>query len=185
MAQTYETATNSLQLIHCKSNEMIESDSEQSINERLKFLISKLGLSVRAFSTAIGATDTNTRNYIDRGAKPNAEYLGKLLKRFDDINPTWLLLGEGEPFMEKSNEPRGSSTSEVKNNYGNNVGSNRGGTVTQHQSAGANPSERDTKLALAEREIQHLREQLAAKDALLASKDETIAVLKTAFNRPS
>lgn len=152
------------------------------MSERLKVLIPALGLKVGTFARAMGVSDTNIRNYLDRGSKPSSEFLEKLIQNFDSINPTWLLTGNGEPLLTGGD----SQVSHIRDNYGNSVGSNnKGGKVTQHHTGATSPEERDTKLALAEKEIQHLREQLAAKDALLASKDETIAVLKSAFNRPN
>jgi hypothetical protein len=156
--------------------------SESTINQRLKILIETLGLKVGAFSRALGVSETSTRNYTDRSSKPGADYLEKIAIHFNQVNLTWLITGEGEPLLTGGD----SQASHIKNNYGNSVGSNnKGGSVTQHHTGATSPGERDTKLALAEKEIQHLREQLAAKDALLASKDETIAVLKSAFNRPN
>ena len=74
--------------------------------------------------------------------------------------------------------------SHTKNNYGNSVGNNRG-TVSQHTTQASDRDALQVQLTLAQQEIESLRTQLANKDALLASKDETIAVLKTAFNRPN
>jgi len=158
---------------------------QELIGQRIKFLIDALNLKVRTFAQALGIGETNIRNYLDRGTKPSSDVLEKIINSFPQVNMVWLISGQGEPFTQKPDAPAESYASRLENNYGNSVGSNRGGTVTQHNAGATNPSERDTKLALAEKEIQHLREQLAAKDALLASKEETIAVLKTAFNRPS
>jgi hypothetical protein len=157
---------------------------QNSINQRLKFLIQELNISARAFSATIGVPDTTTRNYLDKNTKLNADYLEKIVHHFKEVNLNWLVTGEGEHFIPgvaKSVATRQT----IKNNYGNNVGSNRGGTVTQHHIGTTSPEERDNKLALAEKEIESLRTQLAMQAALLASKDETIAVLKSAFNRPN
>jgi hypothetical protein len=155
--------------------------SQTPVGQRLKILIESLNMDVRTFSQALDVAETTTRNYLNRGTKPGTEYLEKISNSFSVANMHWLITGNGEPLLGGS-----SQVSHIKNNYGNSVGSNnKGGTVTQHHGEVTNTDERDTKLALAEKEIQHLREQLAAKDALLASKDETIAVLKSAFNRPN
>lgn len=144
-------------------------------------------MSVRAFSSAIGATDTNTRNYIDRGSKPNSEYLEKLLKRFDAINPTWLLTGNGEPFLAKPVQTGEPLVNYQKNYYGNSIGANHG-TATQNH--GLADYERDlgacrAQLELAQKEVESLRAQLTLKDALLSAKEETITLLRGGFSRPN
>jgi hypothetical protein len=156
--------------------------SQTPVGQRLKILIESLNMDVRTFSQALDVAETTTRNYLNRGTKPGTEYLEKISNSFSAANMHWLITGNGEPLLTGGD----SQVSQIRDNYGNSVGSNnKGGKVTQHHTGATSPGERDTKLALAEKEIQHLREQLAAKDALLASKDETIAVLKSAFNRPN
>lgn len=74
---------------------------QQTVNERLKFLISFYDISARTLSREIGVADTNTQNYIGpRQADPGAAYLEKLLFRFSQIDAYWLLTGDGEPFVD-------------------------------------------------------------------------------------
>lgn len=160
---------------------------QTTIAERLTFLIEHYNMSVRAFSSAIGATDTNTRNYIDRGSKPNSEYLEKLLRRFNDINPSWLLLGEGEPFNGET--PNTSVAITNKKNKGpvqNNTGDHN--NITNNVKLEA--CERDLlamkkEAAAYQREIELLKGQLETKDNLIASKDELLNFLRGGFNRPN
>ena len=156
-----------------------------SIGERIKFLLDAQGGSIRKFARMLDVSDTNIRNYIERGTKPSSDALERLLQNIPHLNPAWLLTGEGEPFLSDSTSGANSEVNYTGNNYGNNVGSNRGGLVTQHHGPHTSPDERDTKLVLAQQEIESLRTQLAMQAALLASKDETIAVLKSAFSRPN
>ncbi|RZJ94734.1 MAG: hypothetical protein EOO60_02350 [Hymenobacter sp.] len=134
-------------------------------------------MSVRAFSTAIGVSDTNTRNYLDRGSKPNTDYIEKVLRRFNDTNPTWLLLGQGEPFLSDTPHSGEVSTTSLKNNYGNTVGNNKG-TVSQQVTHSNDTEKLHTALALAQQEIENLRTQLAMKDVLITAKDQVIGVLQ-------
>ena len=153
------------------------------INQRLKFLIQELGISARAFSASIGVPDTTTRNYLDKNTKLNADYLERIVHYFKEVNLNWLVTGEGEHFIPgvaKSVVSRQTT----RNNYGNNVGSNKG-TVNQHHGMPTSPEERDIKLALALQEVESLRAQLANKDALIASQQETIDLLKSAYSRPN
>jgi hypothetical protein len=41
------------------------------------------------------------------------------------------------------------------------------------------------KCTLAEKELEYLKAQLAMKDALLPSKEETLALLRASYNRPN
>jgi hypothetical protein len=167
--------------------------AQSTINERLKILIEALGLSARAFSSEIGSGDTNTRNYLDRGSKPGADYLEKIIRRFEFVNSVWLLTGEGEPFLTEKSESGSTQTGNfnqagtsnkqtIKGNKGtvqNNTGS--GNTITNNVKL--DDCKRD--LEAAQRENEYLRGKLQDKEALLAAKDETITLLRASFNRPN
>jgi hypothetical protein len=161
---------------------------QETINQRLNFLIKSLGLSIRAFSAILGVSDTNTRNYLTKGTKPNSDYLASVLRHFDRINPAWLILGQGEPFLS------GPSTSDEpliayqKNNSGQRNPSSSGQTANRSFGIADCEKERDTYKAerdLARQEAQSLREQLAMKDQLIAAKDEMLSLLRTGFSRPN
>ena len=137
--------------------------AQGSINQRLKILIESLDLSTRGFSKAIGVSDTNTRNYLDRGSKPNSDYLEKIMRRFERVNSQWLLLGQGEMFL-SSSEP---ASFQQKNSGGNNIGQNTGtGTVTQTHNRDTS-SELQQQLDAARREIELLKSQLGDKDRII------------------
>jgi DNA-binding transcriptional regulator YiaG len=136
------------------------SSAQSSINERIKFIIDKLGMSVRGFSTELGVSDTNTRNYIDRGSKPNSDYLQKVLRRFDSINPTWLLLGDGEPFLIEDNKQNQSVHIDASKNKGNLLNSNKGSNSIQSGVA----DDCQKELAVAQKEIELLRDQLKMQE---------------------
>lgn len=135
----------------------MSSKSQGTINERIRFLIEKLGMSVRGFSSALGVSDTNTRNYIDRGSKPNSEYLEKLLRQFNGINPAWLLLGEGEPFLSSDSSTPSANVSTQKKLRSQVIAQGKG-------KASINGGDAEQELAAARREIEPLREQVADKE---------------------
>jgi hypothetical protein len=174
-------------LFESKNNQKMPSELQYSINERIKFIIDKLGMSVRGFSAELGVSDTNTRNYIDRGSKPNSDYLQKVLRRFDSINPTWLLLGDGEPFIGEALSPPVSITN--KKNKGpvqNNTGDHN--TITNNlklEDCQRDLASMQKEAAAYQREIELLKGQLEAKDNLIASKDELLNFLRSGFNRPN
>jgi hypothetical protein len=174
---------------------------QQPINQRIIFLLKSFKMSARTFSEAIGESPTNTQNYVGkRNAEPRASYLENILRHFATVNPLWLLIGEGEPFLsDKSetgttqtgnfNQAGTGNTQKVKGNK-NNVQNNSGDHATINNNAKLDECKRD--LVAAEKEIQHLRDKLAAAEALAAAKDvtiaakeETINLLRATYNRPN
>jgi hypothetical protein len=157
-----------------------------AINQRLKFLVENLSPSVRAFSEAIGDSSSNTNNYVgSRQTEPKPEYLAKVINHFSNVNAHWLLTGNGEPFLTPSAEGGQTSIDAQKNFRSLLVGTNRGiSNQQQYTNSGSDADDLKTQLILAQQEIEHLRAQLVTKDALIASKKETIDLLKAAFNRP-
>lgn len=155
---------------------------EKPINQRIKFLLKELALSARDFSRAIGVADNNTQNYLEpRFAQPKADYLEKVMLHFGSINSEWLLTGNGEPFLLEKGAAPEKNTARIKNNSGNSIGTNHGKATQQQGSAGGE----NAALALAQKEIQLLREQLAGKDAVIAAKDETIMLLRGSYQNPN
>jgi hypothetical protein len=162
---------------------------QHPINERLIFLLKSFQLSARAFSETIGEKPTITQNYVGtRNSMPGADYLEKVMKRFDSINPVWLLTGEGEPFKEGSAPTQNQTNISGKKNTVAVAGTNNGTATTNNYNLADCEKERDTlriQFDNAQREIELLTGQLQTKDALIASKEETIELLKSAFNRPN
>ena len=75
-----------------------------SIGRRIdKFLRGK-GITRAEFGRACGTSGTTSvTNYIDGKSKPNAEFVALAAKKFD-INPLWLLLGEGPMLLSQVNQ---------------------------------------------------------------------------------
>lgn len=67
-------------------------------------------------------------------------------------------------------------------NAGNAIGTNHG-TSTQSIGAGGTDIERERDAL--KQEVEFLKAQLIMKDSVIAAKDETIDLLKAAFNRPN
>jgi hypothetical protein len=152
---------------------------QHPINQRISFLLHSLQLSARAFSEAIGEKPTITQNYVGtRNSMPGADYLEKVLKHFESINPVWFLTGEGEPFISGSDAPQTHATLPSKKP----TASLAGGKSTQN-SYSLNDCEKERDIYKAERdsltkEVGLLRDQLAMKDQLIAVKDEMLTLLR-------
>jgi hypothetical protein len=159
---------------------------QQTINERIKFLIDSLNLSVRGFSAVLDTPASTTRNYLDKGTKPSTDYIERISERFQNVNIHWLITGNGEPFLSSHPTMNANSKNDIKKVKGT-VQANTGDTVNNIT---LDNCQRD--LAAAKAEVKALHEQLASRDALLASKDaliaakdETISLLRASYTRPN
>ncbi len=159
--------------------------TEQSIGQRIKFLIEATEFSVRKFAQAIDVSETNIRNYTDRGTKPSSDVLEKIALQFPQTNLEWLLTGRGAAFKTDSDGGLTQTNIAGKKNAVNVAGGKANQTniiLTEcERERDAYKAERD----LARQEAQSLREQLAMKDQLLAAKDEMLALLRGGYNRPN
>lgn len=137
-------------------------------------------LSARNFSRALGVPDNNTQNYVNSNpALPKADYLERLLNHFQSINPSWLLTGNGEPFLDE-NTHNTTSKANIKTNSGIDISNGSTNTVNN-----LNIEDCRRDLESANRELEHLRRELELQAALLASKEETITLLRASYNRPN
>jgi hypothetical protein len=136
--------------------------SELTMSERLKFLLSALNLKIGPFARTMGVSDTNVRNYLDRGSKPSSEFLETLILNFDTINPAWLLTGKGEPFLSPptENPPLTANTKKISRSQ---VIGSVGGDVHQNT---LDPLSAEQHAAL-QREIELLRSQLNDKERII------------------
>ncbi|MEA5110946.1 hypothetical protein SDC9_17952 [bioreactor metagenome] len=75
---------------------------ETKFNQRLKKLMMFYDLNQRTLSEVTGLSYQTIDSLIVKG-NPNFNILIKLLKFFKDINPHWLLFGEGQMVANQSN----------------------------------------------------------------------------------
>lgn len=160
--------------------------TQTSINQRIKFLLEKYNLSVRAFSELIEQKPANTQNYVGaRGSMPGADYLQSITEHFEEVNPVWLLTGKGEPFKDDGSAPHTQTSISGKKNEVNIAG----GKAIQNNYSIAD-CEKELEIAWRDaasyqREIELLRGQLEGKDALIAAKEEMLVLLRGGHNRPN
>jgi transcriptional regulator with XRE-family HTH domain len=134
-----------------------------AIGERIKFLLTSLRMSTRAFSQALELSGSTVNNYITKGTMPGADVIEKIALTYSNVNIVWLVTGQGEPFL-----PGGA----------------------QHRSAiyiADYERERDALKAECEylrKDIEFLSEKLDLKDHIIYAKDETIAALRGSTKRP-
>ena len=66
------------------------------INDRIKVLIDRLGVSPSKFSESIEVKATVIHNIIKaRRSKPSFDILSRILEKYSDVSADWLLRGEG------------------------------------------------------------------------------------------
>lgn len=132
---------------------------KDSVNERLKVLISALNLNVASFADALGVKDSTIRNYFEEGrrSKPGYDFFERLTHSFGTVNLYWLFGREGDPLLPTHPEANESNASYAKKISGNNVGVNHGTTNQQNTTHTPNTD------AL-QRENELLKAQLADKE---------------------
>ncbi|WP_210521610.1 helix-turn-helix domain-containing protein [Hymenobacter terricola] len=155
--------------------------SQTTIGQRIKILVDGLKISVRKFAQTLDVSETNIRNYTDRGTKPSSDVLEKIILHFPQTDITWLLTGQGDPFLPNSSPSSDSHNISTKNFQGNVAGANHGHMT---QSVGSHPNLPDCEkdLAVAKNENALLRQQVQTLGELVASQKETITLLRTSRN---
>jgi hypothetical protein len=156
---------------------------QEPINERIKILIDSLKMSVRAFSAALDTPASTTRNYLDKGTKPSTDYIERISAHFKTVNLHWLITGQGEIFIGEPTPIANSTTTRIKKVSGGAVHSGTGNQLITLEACQQELEQTKRTAADLQKENEFLRAQLDTKDALIASKEETIDLLKAALNR--
>lgn len=74
-----------------------------SIPQRIKYLINKYNLNVAAFEKQIGASNSTIASAINKDSNISGGILNKILIRYTEISPDWLMTGTG-PMLRNSPE---------------------------------------------------------------------------------
>jgi len=137
---------------------------DHSIIERVKFLQASMNASIRKFAQLLDLSESNVRNYTERGIRPSAELLTKVALAFPQVNLKWLLTGEGEPF-----QPDAVASPELKKTK----------TGASHDACCRERDSYKAQLDLMQQQVVLLNGQLKTKDELLAAKEEILSLLRT------
>lgn len=73
--------------------------------ERVKIIIHHYGLSISAFEKKTGLSNNSIQTAIKRNSNLKDETLNTILKKFPQIDPTWLLTGQGSMIQNMVSEP--------------------------------------------------------------------------------
>lgn len=82
----------------------MNTDNEYQVNDRIIELMESLRYKPSDFSRSIDVIPSRITNIIQKKNKPNLEVVQKVLVNFRNINPYWLILGEGTMFRTGSGE---------------------------------------------------------------------------------
>jgi hypothetical protein len=165
---------------------LIPEMDQDTINQRLIFLVESLAQSARAFSENIGESPTNTHNYTSGGRKPAPDYLKNMLLHYRNINAHWLMTGEGEAFKEE--EAPAQNQTNISGNRNNVASGKNGKAIQKNYGLSECEKERDAlraQLDKAQREIELLIGQLQMQETIIKSKDEMLVMLRDGSNRPN
>ena len=82
------------------------------MQERLKYLLEALGLSASQFAEKVGIQRSSMSHVLSGRNKPSLDMLIKILEEFPDVDPDWLLLGNGEVYRSERNNQTKNSVDE-------------------------------------------------------------------------
>ena len=71
---------------------------EDEINIRLRLILDKEGLTSSQFAKIVGYRPSSISHILSGRNKPGFDFIQEILKKFDSINPEWLILGRGEMY---------------------------------------------------------------------------------------
>lgn len=111
------------------------TDTLNTPSERLKIICETYyGGNKSKMGKALEVSYQNINNYIEKGKKPSFEVIQKVYETFRDrISPSWLILGEGEMFIDGITNPHAPiSTSSTQNGSG--ISTSSSGKIFDYQS---------------------------------------------------
>lgn len=128
------------------------SDSE-SIKERVCQFIKMIGSNPNRFQESINVSGT----YLKTVKNIGADKISKILEKYPQIDPEWLLLGKGDPLKVGGNL--------INDNKGTvNTGTVGGSIVTGNNNT---IGDKDAQILLLENENKYLKEMLAEKERFI------------------
>ena len=71
---------------------------ENQIDKRLRLLLENEGLTSSQFAKIVGYRPSSISHILSGRNKPGFDFIQEILKKFDTINPEWLILGHGEMY---------------------------------------------------------------------------------------
>lgn len=133
---------------------------------RIQHLLKQKNMSASQFADAIGVPRSSISHIINGRNNPSLELVQKILNRFEDVSPTWLVLGKGESTI-----------------IGNNLFTDFGNDVGIHQIS--RPESNILNTDKAKDELFNSQEDINAKKTSYHTDIENdISTIKTKENLP-
>ncbi|MBE9488235.1 MAG: helix-turn-helix transcriptional regulator [Bacteroidetes bacterium] len=77
-----------------------------TINDRIEFIIKDKKLTANDFASKLGVRASNISHIVTGRNKPSFAFIEKLAIEFPEINPLWLLKGEGDLYLSNNTETK-------------------------------------------------------------------------------
>lgn len=171
------------------------------MKERILELIAALNLSMRSFSFRIEMSEGYVRNM---SKNIGVDVVGKILLKFPDVNPYWLILGEGDMFIinKMYDSNRTVAADNTSNVIGNNVVGDRAIFITMPETGSQKIIKPDGEVIIESTEsidiptalhrnsdtdssigIEALQEKIKLLEEIIRSKNEMIELLKKQLDK--
>lgn len=82
------------------------------ITERLKQFIDSINISISAFEKSIGMSNASFRKIYNNNGSIGSDKLERILKTYPQLNPSWLLTGEGPMILGEETQPLSNNLNE-------------------------------------------------------------------------
>lgn len=140
-----------------------------NIKERILQIAKNKGIKYESFFDELGLSYGNFKGEAKKTAL-NSDSIAIILTKYDDVDPIWLLTGEGEMLKSSTNVSNIGSGNVV------NTGSVGGHVVNSSSTKGSHNNYGNDKQPLFEK-IEYLEKLIEQKDELLKAKDKIIELL--------
>ena len=77
---------------------------ESSVRQRIKEIITELDISVNAFSKMVNVSQRGMSNMFARETEPSQKTVAAIINNVPNLNPEWLLTGEGDMFKKSGKD---------------------------------------------------------------------------------
>ncbi len=111
--QSYNTR---IQIIFCNYKFFTEKTLKETMKpiERLQQYIEYRGLSMNSFDSSIGTGNGYIGKQIKKKGSIGSDILEKIFSSYPELNPTWLLTGNGSMLLEENNTTTGTFNTKEK-----------------------------------------------------------------------
>ena len=92
------------------------------ITKRIKLFIDSINISISAFEKSIGMSNASFRKLYNNNGAIGSDKLERILTTYPQINPSWLLTGEGSMLRDQVSQTSHGDNSPNINGSGNHLG---------------------------------------------------------------